>query len=147
MKEFVFDRLVDRDNICGLEIEKKLIQKLIGQKQNILLYARRNYGKTSLVKNIIIDDFRKQHKKSFVFFVDLMGVKDIDSVASRLKQALEHSIKESFPGKSMLISIGEILTSLRPVFSFDPLTSLPTIGIEPSSPNKKKLLLKMSSRV
>ena len=119
MKEFIFDRLVDRANICDLEAERKQIKKFIEQKQNIVLYAQRNYGKTSLVKNVIMEDFRKKNKKSFVFFVDLMGVKDLDSITSRLKHGLEQSIKESFPIKSLASSIGGFFTSLNPVISYD----------------------------
>ena len=69
MKEFIFDRLVDRENICGLELEKKQIKTLIDGRQNIVLYAQRNYGKTSLIKNVIMEDFRKEHKKSFVYSI------------------------------------------------------------------------------
>ncbi|NBV07103.1 MAG: ATP-binding protein [Proteobacteria bacterium] len=141
MKEFIFDRLVNRENICDLEKEKKLLQKLIAQKQNIVLYAQRNYGKTSLVKNVIIDDFRKDHKKSFIFFVDLMGVKDLDSIIFRLKQALEHSIKESFPIKSFIASIGELITNLKTTISVDAASGIPTVSIEPINPSKKKVTI------
>jgi len=51
IKRFIFDRLVDRENICGLEKQRSQINKLVKQRQNIVLYAKRNYGKTSLVKN------------------------------------------------------------------------------------------------
>ncbi len=141
MKEFIFDRLVDRENICDLEAEKKQIKKLIAQKQNIVLYAQRNYGKTSLVKNVIIEDFQKENKKSFVFFVDLMGVKDLDSIVSRLKHGLEQSIKESFPIKTLASSLGKFFTSLRPIISYEPGTGIPTITVEPGSSAKKKMTI------
>lgn len=141
MKEFIFDRLVNRENICDLEDEKKQLQKLINQKQNIVLYAQRNYGKTSLVKNVIIEDFKKNNQKSFVFFVDLMGVKDLDSISSRLKNALENSIKESFPIKSFATSIGEFFTSLRATISIDAGTGIPSVGIEPANSKKDKITI------
>jgi len=141
MKEFIFDRLVDRGNICDLEAEKKQLQKLVNQKQNIVLYAQRNCGKTSLVKNVVIEDFRKQHKKSFVLFVDLMGVKDLDSIASRLKHGLEHSIKESFTLKSIAAAIGEFFTNLKAIISIDATTGIPTIAIEAASSSKKKITI------
>ena len=34
MKQFVFDRLVERENICGLKEERKRLEKLIEQKSN-----------------------------------------------------------------------------------------------------------------
>ena len=141
MLEFTFDRLIDRENICDLEAQRKLLEKLINQKQNIVLYAQRNYGKTSLIKNVIIDDFRKTHKKSFVFFVDLMGVKDLDSITVRLKHALEHSIKESFPIKSLAASIKEFFTNLKTTISFDAATGIPSIAIEPASLHRKKITI------
>ncbi len=141
MREFVFDRLVDRGNICDLEAERKLLQKLVNQKQNIVLYAQRNCGKTSLVRNVVVEDFRKQHKKSFVLFVDLMGVRDLDSITSRLKHGLEHSLKESFPVKSVATSIGEFFTNLRAIVAVDAGTGIPTITIESASSSKKKVTI------
>jgi AAA+ ATPase superfamily predicted ATPase len=139
MKEFVFDRLVDRENICDLAAEKKQLKELIAQKQNIVLYAQRNYGKTSLVKNVLMDDFRKENKKSFVFFVDLMGVKDLDSITSRLRHGLENSIKESFPVKSLVSAIGEFFTNLRASVSVDAGTGIPSISIDSTNNSRKKI--------
>lgn len=130
IKKFIFDRLVDRQNICGLQKQRININKLIKQRQNIVIYAKRNYGKTSLVKNIIIDDFKQKYKKPFIFFVDLMGVKDMDSIESRLKSALENAIKEAFPIKSFANSVGDFLTNLKASISFDPATSMPVISVE-----------------
>jgi len=117
--EFIFDRLIDRQNICGLKKEAQEISKFIKQKQNILLYAPRNFGKTSLVKNIIIPDFQKTHKNSFVFFADLMGVKDLASINLRLNNALAVSLKESFPVTSIFSNIGKYFQNLQPTIGFD----------------------------
>lgn len=141
MEEFVFDRLVDRENICNLEAEKKQLATLVEQKQNIILYAQRNYGKTSLVKNVVIDDFRKKHKKSFVLFVDLMGVKDLDSIISRLRQGLEHSIRESFPIKNLLNSIAGFFTHLKASISIDARTGIPSVRISSAGANKSEITI------
>ncbi len=141
MKEFIFDRLVNRENICGLENEQKQIKKFIDQGQNIVIYAQRNYGKTSLIKNVIMEDFREENKKSFLFFVDLMGVKDMESIISRLKQGLEQSIKESFPLKSLANSLGEFFASLNPVISYDAGTGIPSVRIESGGAIRKKITI------
>lgn len=138
MKEFIFDRLVDRENICDLEAEKNQLKNLIKQKQNIVLYAQRNYGKTSLVKNVVMDDFRKENKKSFIFFVDLMGVKDLDSIVLRLKHGLENSIKESFPIKNLINSISGFFTNLKTTVSIDAGTGIPNVSIESANHKSKK---------
>lgn len=134
-KKFIFDRLVDRQNICGLEKQRIQINKLIKQRQNIVLYAKRNYGKTSLVKNVIMDDFKQKYKKPFVFFVDLMGVKDIESIKFRLKAALENAIKESFPIKSFASSVGDFLSNLKLSIAFESSELAPTITLESAGDN------------
>jgi hypothetical protein len=117
--DFVYDRVLTRENICNLKEEQKLIEKHISSKHNVVLYAPRNFGKTSLVKAITIPDFQKKHKDSFVYFVDLMGVKDMDSLIQRLKKALNASLKESFPLKYIIENISEYIKNLRPDISID----------------------------
>jgi len=135
MKQFIFDRLIDRENICGLKNEIQKLKKLINQKQNILLYAPRNFGKTSLVKNIIIPDFKKAHKENFVFFADLMGVKDLDSINIRLNHALTTSLKESFPIKNAISSLTKYLINIKPTIDIDSSSGQATISISSSKGN------------
>lgn len=139
MKEFIFDRLVDRDNICDLEKERTDINRLIDDKKNIVVYAKRNFGKTSLVKNVIVEDFCCKNSKSFVFFVDLMGVKDLSSIKQRLNTALEKSFKESFPVKSAIENAVGLLSNLRAFVAIDPLTNLPAISFESVSSGDKNI--------
>ena len=129
MKRFVFDRLVDRDNICNLQQVRSKINKHVKNKDNIIIYAPRNYGKTSLVKNIIFEDFRKKNKKSFIFFIDLMDVKSLDSITSRLKNAFECSFTESFPIKGAMRNALNLLSTLRPEIAFDAITGAPSISL------------------
>ncbi len=70
-----------------------------------------------------------------------MGVKDLDSIISRLKHDLEQSIKESFPIKSLASSIGGFFTSLNPVISYDAGTGIPTVRLEPGSQIKKQITI------
>lgn len=135
-KQFIFDRLVDRGNICGLKKEIDQLNKLIKEKRNIVIYAPRNFGKTSLVKNIIIPDFKHNNKKSFTFFVDLMGVKDLDSITSRLKNSLEHCIKETFPVKKIFTSIVNYFSNLKAELNIDITNAKPTIKITSKNNNK-----------
>ncbi len=101
MKHFIFDRLVDRENLCNLIKERDQLLHYIEKKDNVVVYAPRNFGKTSLLKNVVIEDFRKLHKKSFVFFADLLGVKNLNSIIGRLMNSFERSFDESFPVKNI----------------------------------------------
>lgn len=131
MKRFIFDRLVDRENICNLKAEQEKLFNLITKKANIVLYAPRNFGKTSVLKNIIIPDFKKRNKKSFVFFADCFQVKDLDSLILRLANAFERSFEESFPIKNIIENVKTLFSSLRPEISIDPHTGNASISVTP----------------
>jgi hypothetical protein len=129
MKRFVFDRLVDRENICNLEKEQESLHRLVQRGSKVVVYAPRNYGKTSLVRNVTIEDFRRRHKRCFVFFADLMSVRSLESLTARLRTAFEHSFAESFPVKNMLENARHFLSALRPELSIDPVTGTPGLSL------------------
>ena len=137
MKHFIFDRLVDRENLCNLIKEKDQLLHYIEDKSNVVVYAPRNFGKTSLLKNVVIEDFRKLHKKSFVFFADLMGVKNLSSIIGRLMNSFERSFNESFPVKNLFENIKTFLFMLKPEVSIDSITGNPAISLG-ISPDKKE---------
>ncbi len=137
MKQFIFDRLVDRENLCNLTKEKDQFLHLIETKSNVVVYAPRNFGKTSLLKNIVIDDFRKLNKKSFVFFADLLGVKNLDSIIGRLMNSFERSFNESFPVKNIFENIKSLLSMLQPEVSIDSITGNPSVSLGISADKKE----------
>ncbi len=113
MSGFVYDRLLERKDICNLKAEQKTIETHIANQQNVVLYAPRNFGKTSLVKSIIIPDFKKKYKNSLTYFVDLMGVKDMQALVGRLERALDLALKENFPVKHLVKNFADYLKNLR----------------------------------
>jgi len=129
MKQFVFDRLVDRENICNLDKEQDSLRRLVRRGAKIVVYAPRNYGKTSLVKNVVIEEFRQRNKRCFVFFADLLSVRSLESLTVRLRNAFEHSFAESFPVKNLLESARHFLSALRPELSIDSLTGNPSLSL------------------
>jgi hypothetical protein len=130
MKQFVVDKLVDRENLCNLHKERQRLWEWVQSKKHVVVYAPRNFGKTSLVKNITIQDFRNLHKSSLIFFVDLMGVKDLSSIAVRLTHAFEQSFTAAFPMATLLKQIKAFLGSLRPEISLDPVTNTPSLSLQ-----------------
>ena len=130
MKKFIFDSLVDRENICDLERERRALRTAVNRGTKVVLYGPRNHGKTSVVRNIIIKDFRKKHRRGFVFFVDLLGVDDLESLAARLGSGLERCFAESFPVKNLLENAGRFLGSLRPEISVDAQTGIPSVSLK-----------------
>ncbi len=129
MKRFIFDRLVDRENICDLIREQELLNRYVEQRAHVVVYAPRNYGKTSVVKNIISEEFRCRHKRCFVFFAELMGIRSMNSLEARLRSAFERSFEESFPLRNLLDNARHFISSLRPEISIDPLTGSPSLSL------------------
>ena len=129
MKKFIFGKLVDEENLCNLEHERNEILRHINTENNVVIYGPRNYGKTSLVKNIVVKNFRKTHKKPFIFFVDLFNITDDKSLTFRLKAALEHAMVE-IPLKKLTDEIKSFVAHMRPEISIDPVTGATSLSLK-----------------
>ena len=129
MKQFVFDRLVDPDNICNLEREQQVLRDAVARGSRMVVYGPRNYGKTSVVRNITIEEFRCTRRRHFVLFADLLGVRSMESLNRRLSAGLQRSFAASFPVKSLLENAGRFLGALRPEIALDPQTGSPSLSL------------------
>ena len=93
---FVFGSLVFKENFCNRKNEIKELQKDITNRQNVLIYAPRRFGKTSLVFRV------KEELKKFKFiYIDLMTITSVEEfiniyfskIAKSLETPLEKTIK------------------------------------------------------
>ena len=129
MKQFVFDRLVDPDNICNLQREQQALKDGVGRGSRMVVYGPRSYGKTSVVRNVTVEEFRRTRKRHFVLFADLLGVRSMESLNRRLSASLQRSFAASFPVKSLLENAGRFLGALRPEIALDPQTGSPSLSL------------------
>ena len=136
MKAFVFDTIVDADNICNLLNEQKRLCKAVDSGKRIVLFGRRNTGKTSLIQSIVIPHFIEKNKKHFVFFADLLGIKSKEQVDQRFLIAFENSFSKAFTAKSLFIKMLESIKSMRPSINIDPNTGAPSLSLEIQPPKK-----------
>ncbi len=90
MKRFIFNSLLDAENICNLESETKKISDGIQNGLKMLIYGKRNTGKTSLIRNVIAKKWQ-QEVDGFFMYVDLMGVQDISQISERLMLAFSQT--------------------------------------------------------
>ncbi len=118
-KIFRYDVLLEEEDICNLTQEKNKILKCILKKEKMVVFGRRNSGKTSLVKNVIIPHFKKQNKSCFILFVDLMEVKDLTSLSSRLRIGFQQAFQEAFPKKAFLESVKKYIQNLKPTIEIN----------------------------
>ena len=94
---FYFDTVLDEVDICNLHSERTRIAAAIGNGEKILLYGRRNSGKTSLAK-VMAAKWKAGlgHGGMFVY-VDFYGVASMTQIASRLSAAMAEGYKKAFP--------------------------------------------------
>ena len=134
MKQFVFDRLVDLDNLCNLQREQQVLRDAVARGSRMVVYGPRNYGKTSVVRNITIKEFRRTRKCHFVLFADLLGVRSMQSLTRRLATSLQRSFAASFPVRNLLDNASRFLGALRPEIALDPQTGSPSLSLHTREP-------------
>lgn len=127
MKRFLFDCIVDKQNICGMQQELAEIEQIIEHQHNAVIYGRRNVGKTSLIKSVVIPAFKKKHKKALCVFVDLMGVNSLEDVYKKIINGFEHSFRASHPVETLFKNFGDSLKSLKPEISYDAWNNSPSV--------------------
>ncbi len=130
LKEFKYDEVLEAEDICNLEKEKKRLYQGIYKGEKLVVYGRRNTGKTSLVRNVIILEYRRKFPNAFILFCDLMGVKDLEAIESRLRASFEEAYMAALPARAWMENAARFLKGLRPSFSADSLTGEPSFTLE-----------------
>jgi AAA+ ATPase superfamily predicted ATPase len=119
MKRFIFDSILDEENICNLEKEKHKIMKGVDNGLKLLVYGKRNMGKTSLVKNVIAKSWLRRQSSGFFMYVDLMGVKQLSQISERMTIAFTEAYNDCFKMKSVFNNMLKIITGIKPSIELD----------------------------
>ena len=102
MKRFIFDALVDEENICN---QKKVIDKmkrLILDGRKIVLYGKRNRAKTSIVKNVIIPYWYAKMRNGLAIYTELMHVKSLDDINDRFTKSFNGELQKKAKAKAFM---------------------------------------------
>ena len=119
MKRFIFDSILDEENICNLEKEKHKIMKGVDNGLRLLVYGKRNTGKTSLVKNVVAKSWLRRQSSGFFMYVDLMGVKQLSQISERMTIAFSEAYNACFKMKSVFNNMLKIITGIKPSIALD----------------------------
>lgn len=119
MKRFIFDSLLDPENICNLDDEKKKISEGIQQGLKLLIYGKRNTGKSSLIRNAIAKEWSESVRNGFFVYVDLMGVRNISQISERMTIAFSEAYNRSFRMKSLFQTLLQTIKGIRPSLELD----------------------------
>ena len=131
MLSFPVDTVIARNNICNLENELQQLFDLAIDSRRVVVFGRRNTGKTSLILNGLIPRLQSHHKKCCTVFVDFMGVETEHDAEIRLHRGIETALKQSFPLKQSIKTLLDIAGSLRPTISTDSMTGEISVSISP----------------
>ncbi|MBW2411731.1 MAG: hypothetical protein JRF72_18195 [Deltaproteobacteria bacterium] len=119
MKRFIFDSILDEENICNLKNERQKLMKGVENGLKLLVYGKRNMGKTSLVKNVIAKSWLRRQPSGFFMYVDLMGVKELSQISERMTIAFTEAYNASFKMKSVFNNMLKIIRGLKPAIELD----------------------------
>jgi hypothetical protein len=119
MKRFIFDSILDEENICNLKREKHKIMKGVDNGLKLLVYGKRNMGKTSLVKNVIAKSWLRRQPSGFFMYVDLMGVKQLSQISERMTIAFFEAYNACFKMKSVFNNMLKIIRGIKPLIELD----------------------------
>lgn len=125
IKTFQYDTILSADSICNLEEEFARICLGLTRSEKMVIYGRRNSGKTSLVVSKVIPEFKKRFPHSLILMVDLMQVKTLESIDTRFRVAFEQAFSQAFPAKNLLENVKKIFSNLNPTVEIDPLSGTP----------------------
>ncbi|OFZ81300.1 MAG: hypothetical protein A2583_00170 [Bdellovibrionales bacterium RIFOXYD1_FULL_53_11] len=136
-RNFVYDIILSPEDVCNLKKEQSILKKKVLLGGKLLVYGRRNTGKTSLIESIVIPEFNNNLKNCFIFHTDLLGVKDMEDLSLRLFRAFERAFEKAFPKKIIFQKMLDIIKGLRPEIAMDQQGTI-SVSIGGWSVNSKK---------
>lgn len=107
MNPFNYDKLAELDAFCGRERELEKLLDITANRNNVLMYGERRYGKSSL----ILKAFSKMPKTVFTAYVDLYDIVDERDFALKLYRGVVDAMPFSIEEK--LKSLAELFNRVR----------------------------------
>lgn len=138
-KTFKFGQLLEKEDICNRQKEIRLVKSLCHEKGRAVIYGPRRYGKTSLVKNIVLKDF-STNKKSLGIYADLFQLESEGDLVQRLKVGFDYSLGQKAKVKIWLTTLQNYLKNFYLDISFDPLSGVPSFSLRGSHHDKSLVL-------
>ncbi len=134
---FFYDVMIDKVDFCNRQADIQALTDLVDQGKKIVIYAPRRYGKSSLVKNVIGQNFQEK-KNQLCIYVNLMEVQSLENISERVLDALREVLKEKSPIKSMVNEIIQAFEGMVVSVGVDPQTNLPSVDNKPVFEQNKK---------
>ena len=135
---FIFRAYKSKEFFCDRQKELKILIENSLSGADTTLIAQRRIGKTGLIFRLL-DEIRSENLPILPIYVDIFATRTLEDFVKVLSSA----IMEAIPEKS---SIGRKFTkfirSLRPLITYDPLTSAPQIQLTIQGEEEQKQILR-----
>lgn len=145
VKTFKFGQLLPREDICNRQEEIRVLTGICKTGGRAVVYGPRRFGKTSVVKNIIMEDFLSGNKKSIAIYADLFQLDSAEDLNSRFQVAFEQALSHRAKIKALFQSIHNYLKHFRVELSADPLSGAPTVTFSGQHLKSEKTLSELFS--
>ena len=123
---FILTGYVSPDYFCDREQETQKLISALQNGRNVTLISPRRIGKTGLIRHVF--HRMEAEKLAKCYYVDLYKT---DSLASLVEQLANVVLGSLDTTKSKIIKqVSTFFKSLRPLFSFDSLTGVPTFMVD-----------------
>ncbi|MCP4676760.1 MAG: hypothetical protein GY854_14850 [Deltaproteobacteria bacterium] len=142
-KRFIYDVIIDEENICDRKKEIAFLRKAAKGKKRTVLLAPRRYGKTSLIKNVIGKEALRYRPKRIVISVDFMSVSSLRGVAARLNHGIAKGLTQSFSAASLVEQASTLLKQFSMGVDINPLTGTPSLKIDLSAAKEEESIIKL----
>ena len=117
MSLFVFDRLIDASEFCNFKKERESLLRQLNNNQCVKLFAPRNFGKTSLLKNIISTEWQDVNAdKRIAIYVEFYSVKSHEDISLKLSIAFNQALSSKKTLGQKLNQIVQNLKFVRPTW-------------------------------
>ena len=122
---------------CDREAETQTMIRYLENGSDITLISPRRFGKTGLIYHVF--DTLKEKKACFeTYYVDIYATRSFDDFVTQLAEAVYGGLE----GKASLRAFLDILKSVRPVVSPDPISGVPQFSLTFQSDLEKRYSLK-----
>jgi hypothetical protein len=122
---FIFRTYKTKEQFCDRqkELEKLLSNALSGA--DTTLIAQRRIGKTGLIFRLF-DEIKTEKLPIIPIYVDIFATRSLDDFVKTLSEAIMAALPEK---SSIGKKFSKFIKSLRPIITYDPLTSVPQIQL------------------
>lgn len=135
---FIFRAYKSRELFCDRKKDLEMLLANCLSGADTTLVAQRRIGKTGLIHRLF-DEIREQKLPITPIYADIFATRSLDDFVKTLSEAIMMAVPEkSTIGKRFV----KFIKSLRPMITFDPLTSAPQIQLTLQSEEEKRQTLK-----